>query len=368
MILLFVLLLPALARASRRLRAYVAEIRYQASHDSLTGLSNRVALHADLAAALREAADGEHVAVLLVDLDRFKEVNDSLGHDAGDELLREIAHRLVETAGAASVFRLGGDEFAIVLACDDSRQDAVELGHAAATEHRDARLDPRHPDLGRRQRRDRDRARRRNRRRPAHPPRRTSRCTRPRKRAPASLRYDAASDRNDASKLVLMTELRVAVERGELEVHYQPIVDASDRALTKVEALVRWQHPTKRDAPAGSVHPAGRAHAADRRRSTASCSREAIRQCGIWRRRGVDVGVTVNVTVLDLLERSFATDIAEHASRRRLPAVGADDRDHRGGPRPGARPRPAHARGRCARSACRWRSTTSAPATRRSAT
>ena len=67
-------------------------------------------------------------------------------------------------------------------------------------------------------------------------------------------RYEAASDRNDASKLVLMTELRIAVERGELEVHYQPIVRAGDRQLAKVEALVRWRHPIARHAPAGRVH------------------------------------------------------------------------------------------------------------------
>jgi hypothetical protein len=91
LILLFILLLPALSRASRSLRAYVAEISYQARHDSLTGLSNRQALHENVSAALRRLPEGEHMAVLLIDLDRFKEVNDSLGHDAGDELLQEIA-------------------------------------------------------------------------------------------------------------------------------------------------------------------------------------------------------------------------------------------------------------------------------------
>src|SRR3954471_16419326 len=77
-ILLFVLLLPALARASRRLRTYLTEIRYQARHDALTGLPNRIALHESLEAALQEREDDEHVGVLLIDLDRFKEVNDSL--------------------------------------------------------------------------------------------------------------------------------------------------------------------------------------------------------------------------------------------------------------------------------------------------
>ncbi len=85
---------------------------------------------------------------MLIDLDRFKEVNDSLGHDAGDELLREISGRLVEVAGAAPVSRLGGDEFAVVLVGVTPRE-AVELGHALRLSDRGAAVDPRHPRLGR---------------------------------------------------------------------------------------------------------------------------------------------------------------------------------------------------------------------------
>jgi EAL domain-containing protein (putative c-di-GMP-specific phosphodiesterase class I) len=113
------------------------------------------------------------------------------------------------------------------------------------------------------------------------------------------------NDRNDASKLVLMTELRVAVERGELEVHYQPVVEATSGRLEKVEALVRWQHPEK-----GMLQPGAFIPLAEHTRLIVDLNRfvmrEAIRQCGVWRRAGVDLGVTVNISVLDLLETPFA--------------------------------------------------------------
>ena len=306
LLLLFVLLLPALGRTSRRMKLYVAEIRYQSRHDALTGLSNREALHENVTAALQARRDGEHVAVLLIDLDRFKEVNDSLGHDAGDELLCEIARRLMEVAGDAPVSRLGGDEFAVVLNAT-TPYEAAEFGQALRRSIEapgsirgipvsvDASIGiALAPDDGSDV---------------GQLVRRADVAMYVAKQARAGvLRYDAASDRNDASKLVLMTELRVAVERGELEVHYQPIVQTSSGTLSKVEALVRWRHPTK-----GMLQPGSFIPLAEHTRLVIALNHfvlaESVRQCGIWRRRGADLGVTVNVTVLDLLERSFVSDV-----------------------------------------------------------
>jgi len=306
LILLFVLLIPVLSRTSRRLRAYVAEIRYQARHDALTGLSNREALHENVAAALREQPAGEHVAVLLIDLDRFKDVNDSLGHDAGDELLRDVSARLLAAAGEAQVSRLGGDEFAVVVS-RTTPQDAVALGHSlrraieapAAIRGIPVAVDASigvalAPDDGADV---------------GQLVRRADVAMYGAKQARAGvLRYAAETDHNDAAKLVLMTELRVAVERGELEVHYQPIVDATSGRLEKVEALVRWQHPVKGMIPPGAFIPF-----AEHTRLIVGLNRfvmrEAIRQCGVWRRMGVDVGVTVNVSVLDLLESPLVSAV-----------------------------------------------------------
>jgi diguanylate cyclase (GGDEF)-like protein len=317
LLLLFVLLLPALARTSRRLKSYVAEIRYQSRHDSLTGLSNREALHENVTAALQARADNDHVAVLLIDLDRFKEVNDSLGHDAGDELLCEIARRLVEVAGDAPVSRLGGDEFAIVLA-GTTPYKAAELGQALRRSVEapgsirgipvsvDASIGiALAPDDGSDV---------------GQLVRRADVAMYVAKQARAGvLRYDAASDRNDASKLVLMSELRAAVERQELEVHYQPIVHTASGSLSKVEALVRWRHPTK-----GMLQPGAFIPLAEHTRLVIALNHfvlaEAVRQCGIWRRGGVELGVTVNMTVLDLLERTFVSDVAATLDKADFPA------------------------------------------------
>jgi diguanylate cyclase (GGDEF)-like protein len=317
LILLFVLLLPALVRASRRLRAYVAEIRYQAAHDSLTGLTNRVALHDGLASALRNRAPDGHVAVLLIDLDRFKEVNDSLGHDAGDELLCEIARRLVGVAGEGRVSRLGGDEFAVVLD-RTTPERAFEVAHAlrrsieapGSIQDIPVSVDA---SVGM-----------------AIGPEDGSEVSQLVRRADVAMyvakqaragvvRYDPASDRNDAGKLVLMTELRVAVERGELEVHYQPIVNVEDGTLAKVEALVRWHHPTRGMIGPGVFVPLA-AHTRLIVDLNSFVLREALRQCAVWRARGIDLHVSVNVTVLELLEASFPTNVAAALQAASFPA------------------------------------------------
>ena len=346
LILLFVLLVPALARASRRLRAYVAEIRYQARHDSLTGLPNRIALHENLAdRAARHAPPTSTSRCCSIDLDRFKEVNDSLGHDAGDELLRQIAGSLVDGRRRRAVSRLGGDEFAVVA------RPTTPAG-------RDGRWRTRSGRASRRPRSvhgipvsvdasvgHRARARRRDRGRPAHPPRGRRHVRRQagaRRRAALRRRRPTATTRQARADDRAPRRRRARRARGAL-----PADRPRERPARSRRSRRSCAGATRRRgmlAP-GDVHPARRAHAADRRAQPLRAAARRSAQCGAWRSRGVELGVSVNVTVLDLLERSFATDVAHVAARGGVPAVGADDRDHRGGPRPGARPRPAHARG-----------------------
>jgi diguanylate cyclase (GGDEF)-like protein len=222
----------------------VSTVRHQALHDALTRLPNRVLFGQRLEEALRAAGPGAGVGVLFCDLDRFKQVNDRLGHAGGDELLRQIAARLAAAVGPqACVGRLSGDEFAVLLPVlpgpDAAQNAAVDVvgcfetpfrleGHelrvtssvgVASTDDPDCRAD----DL---------------------------------LRAADGAMYDAKQrGRNqiavarDGQAPVsgqapgLQAELRTAVEQDQLRLVYQPVVRLPDRQVVAVEALVRWQHP-----------------------------------------------------------------------------------------------------------------------------
>ena len=225
-----------------------ARISYLAHHDMLTGLSNRAALaHKIEEAAARQHRLGIPFSVLLLDLDRFKYVNDTLGHSAGDALLREVAVRLKRCLRETdAIGRLGGDEFAIVQVGDGSQRDAVcrfadriidivarpfdidgnevnigtSIGIALAPEHGS---DP--DDLL--------------------------------KMADMALYRAKSSGRNNYrffdtemieianARRLVETELRHAIQHDELRLHFQPIVDAKTLRICGAEALVRWEHPTK---------------------------------------------------------------------------------------------------------------------------
>jgi diguanylate cyclase (GGDEF)-like protein len=225
-----------------------AEIVHLARHDALTGLANRAEFNARLEEACKRVAhSGVAVTVMMIDLDDFKAVNDTLGHPAGDQLLIEVGRRLQSTIRETDVLaRLGGDEFAVIQeGAIDQRKDANTLALQiidAITRPFDLNGDqasvgtcigivmaPEHD-------------------------------VEPEgllKRADLAL-YDAkANGRNDFRlfqpemleaadmQKAAESELRLAIERNEFELYYQPVVDADTRLLCGVEALVRWQHPTK---------------------------------------------------------------------------------------------------------------------------
>jgi len=225
-----------------------AEIIHLARHDALTGLANRAEFNVKLESATKRLKrNGGSVTVMMIDLDRFKVVNDTLGHPAGDQLLVEVGRRLRSTVRETDVLaRLGGDEFAIIQEdASDQHEAAIALalriisaisqpfdlsgnraslgtsiGIVLAPEHG---IDP--EGLL--------------------------------KRADLALYDVKASGRNDFrffrnellevadTQRTAECELRDAIERGEFELHYQPVVDAKTRTLCGVEALVRWRHPAK---------------------------------------------------------------------------------------------------------------------------
>jgi diguanylate cyclase (GGDEF)-like protein/PAS domain S-box-containing protein len=220
------------------------DLEYRAYHDELTGLPNRALLNDRLTHALqRSQRDNTAVAVLFLDLDRFKLVNDSLGHEAGDRLLTQVAQRMLEgLRGSDTVARLGGDEFVVVV--EDIKNDleihaAVErvaalleqpfeldsetlfvsasIGVSVARDEGDA------ADLLREADDAMYRAKQRGRR---------------------SVEYQTGHETpNATNRLARITGLHRALERDELVVHYQPIVDVRSRKPIALEALVRWNHP-----------------------------------------------------------------------------------------------------------------------------
>lgn len=232
--------------AGLNLRANHRDVREASLTDELTGLPNRRRLTERLNSALTRSRRRETAcAVLLLDLDRFKEINDTLGHHHGDELLRAVADRLGGAVrGSDTVARLGGDEFAVVLADATSESQALffarrfldelqqpftiegltlsveaSIGIALAPLHgRDGNDLLRAADVAMYEAKER-------------------------RRGPVV--YDPTFDANTPTKLALLGDLRRALEHGELFMEYQPKVNLHSEGEISVEALARWQHPTR---------------------------------------------------------------------------------------------------------------------------
>ena len=225
---------------SRGLRRQVRVNKYLAQHDTLTDLPNRATFLEFVDAAIA-AGDDPPVAVAIIDLDRFKEVNDTLGHQYGDQLLTQLARRLAEhLRGRDRVARLGGDEFGIVLR-DTSEPEAAlwrirevierevhvdglpvtlnsSIGFALApADGGDADVLLRRADVA---------------------------MYVAKARHAGVLRYDAALDHYDTANLALLADVRRALRRDELTLHYQPKIRLSDGHIVAIEALLRWQHPS----------------------------------------------------------------------------------------------------------------------------
>jgi len=284
-------------------------LRHQARHDALTDLPNRVLLHERIVATRGDGSDAPRpFALLLLDLDHFKEVNDTVGHERGDALLRTVAARLqAVTRADDTVARLGGDEFAVLLpgADADGAARVAEAIRAAldAPLHVEGlllrvgasvggALAPAHGLDGDTLLRRADVA--------MYVAKRTRR---------GYALYEPARDQHSPERLALGGELRDAIEQGALTLHYQPQVDLTTGRITGVEALVRWPHPAQGLIPPDQFIPLAE-HTGLIAPLTAWVLTEAIRQCRTWQRAGRLLTVSVNLSMWNLHDAALPDRVA----------------------------------------------------------
>ena len=298
------------------------ELQRIARTDELTGLANRERFRVRLADRIDRAREAdESFAVMLLDLDRFKEINDTLGHHYGDQLLRELGPRLVDCVGPDGlVARMGGDEFAILPAEQTDDPDVLEeiaqaltasvqqptvieemtlqVGASVGIARYPVDGDDSHALL-----------------------RRADVAMYTAKDGHHGVKlYAAESDHNSVHRLSVISDFQRALERDELVVHYQPIVDVRGAEVRGAESLVRWQHPEHGLLPPGAfiaaveqtglIGPLTR-HVLER----------SIAQCAIWRTDGNDLSVAVNLSVRNLLDPGLPGQISALLDTYGLPAA-----------------------------------------------
>ena len=317
--LLYIALFFVMVRSSRRLRQRAEEQEHLALHDVLTGLANRALFRDRVKQALRVAdREKQTVAVLLMDLDRFKEINDTLGHHHGDIVLQETARRLQATLRETdTIARLGGDEFAMVL---PHVPDPAAVLHVADKIRAALRvpfivqgltLDVRgsigvalFPGHGK----DVDTLLQR-----------ADVAMYLAKTAQSGCEiYAVEKDQYSPSRLALVGELRNAIEHNEFVVHYQPKVDLRTGSVKGVEALLRWDHPLRNLIPPDEFIPLAE-HTGLIESLTTYVLNESLRQVSEWRQAGVDLKVAVNLSTRSLLNVSFPDEVSKALKHWRVP-------------------------------------------------
>ena len=299
----------------------IDQLRHESLHDALTGLPNRVLLRNDtvdeLLAIGREQSRG--CAVMIMDLDGFKEVNDTLGHQHGDELLKAVASRTVDAAGSrVTVARLGGDEFALMVPdCPDASeardiaarvlaalrpptildgipvQVGASIGVALAPFHAaDVTGLLRYADV----------------------------AMYGAKSAGGGVKiYESDSDTSSPDRLAMITELRDALDMGELGIHVQPKASLTGGTTAAVEVLARWDHPRR-----GVLFPDEFIPLAERsgliHQLTVHVLRLALHCCAEWRDLGTEVSIAVNLSPRSLVDPGLCATVSQLLVEADVPA------------------------------------------------
>ncbi|HEV7205344.1 MAG TPA: bifunctional diguanylate cyclase/phosphodiesterase [Jatrophihabitans sp.] len=308
------------ARLYSEMRYQADRSAYEATRDSLTGIANRKVLHTRAEMALAAAAKtDEVVGLLLVDLDHFKEINDTLGHHAGDMVLCKVAERLSDLIGDDDLLaRLGGDEFAVLLRGLTEPAEAepiaarvlAAVGEIVDYEGLGLTIGGSvgiacYPDDGATA---------------EDLLRRADMAMYQAKAARGSIaRYRSDLDDHSVRRITLAAELRNAIAERQFLLHYQPQVDLATYRVIGAEALARWNHPTR-----GLLAPGEFIDLVDRsgltQRFAHTVLEQAIEQAAAWYADGLTVPVSVNLSARNLLDLELADEIAELLARFGLPA------------------------------------------------
>jgi diguanylate cyclase (GGDEF)-like protein len=296
-----------------------SESTHQAMHDGLTGLPNRAFFRRLVDDAIAHAKPGARLVVMLLDLNRFKEINDTLGHHFGDMLLERTGARLQRALREGDVIaRLGGDEFAVLLrdvedddvafAVADRLCDALQapfeldgfalevdasIGMACYPSHgRDLQTLLRRADVA---------------------------MYRAKERHISHLAYTPEIDEHSPARLALVADLRRGLEQDEIEVHYQPKLDLRTRRVVGLEALVRWRHPSLGLLQPGTFIDMAE-HTGQIRPLTHAVLQKALRECARWRGQGIDVTMAVNVSPRSLMDPRLVEIVEQSLQSCGLPA------------------------------------------------
>jgi diguanylate cyclase (GGDEF)-like protein len=307
-------------KANEQLLNSKREMEFRANHDELTGLPNRSRLHDMTHAAIVTAQNrSQKLALMLIDLDRFKEVNDTLGHAIGDKLLQKIARQLdqILRARRAQLYRLGGDEFAVLMPNALDEPDILSLANAIHTSLRSPTevegislelggsvgisIYPRHGDNSHSLLRCADVA-----------------MYRAKSEASRTVIYNTDQDAHSPRRLSMMSELGTAIRQNQLVLHYQPRVHIASKRCMGCEALVRWQHPRLGMVPPAEFIPL--AEMGDLIQPLGLWVLEnALQQIVRWRERGLELLVSVNLSTRNLMDSAFPSHIEKLLKKYPVP-------------------------------------------------